>query len=211
MAELFFKHIRSPRGFSLIELVIVVGVIVVVSSVILIRFPALGAQVRFTNSVQTILDAIRDARARSAAITEFAPGSGIFPSYGVFFELANPGQIRFYADCKIDDNGDGILDDKDFFSFNSASTDCSSTNGSLAIINLDRGITITGIRSFEALAGPYKDETRGSIEYLRPEPSVWIADSSGIVLGHGGLELQISDGQQVKKMIMWTSGNIEVQ
>ena len=130
----------------------------------------------------------------------------------MFFELANPGQIRFYADCNIDDVPDGVLNNMDFFTYIPGSTYCAGTDGLISVIGLDPGISIISIKSFDIPGGTYTTETKGSIEFLRPEPSVWIAGSTGSVLGFGGLEVRIADQENnTKKIIMWMSGNIEVQ
>ncbi|MDP2668713.1 MAG: type II secretion system protein [bacterium] len=207
--------LNRRKGFSLTEIVIVVGIISLMSSLVLARIPALRTQTRVSASAANMKRVILDARRRSTSIIEFKAGSNVFPSYGAFVELANPGRITIFADCKLDDNGDGTISNQDYFFYNQASVNCPApnSNGFVENIFLEQGITIKAIRTFSSNPMSGAPQTKGSVEYLRPEPSIWISyGNSGTLLGLGGLAIDIADVTNTykKTIVIWITGNIEI-
>jgi prepilin-type N-terminal cleavage/methylation domain-containing protein len=199
------------KGFTVVELIIVIGIIVMVSTLSLASLPQLSSQVRINEAVEDILRAIREARHNSIAIREFSPGSDIFPSYGLYFDIDSPQKFIMYADCKINDNGDQILDDRDNFTFNPDSINCDGGNGWVKDITLDPKVSITAIRSITT--GDPVEETKAYVEYIRPEPSIWISDSDGNVLPLGKIEIELTSitNAFTKTVLIWTTGNVEVK
>ena len=221
-----FITVASPKrrtlltGFTVIELVIVIGIVVTISLVMLTRLQALGTDARVKASADLVLNTLRDARNRSSSIREYAPGSNRFPTYGVYFDMATPQQIILYADCKIDDNGDGKIDDLDDFTYNPSSTNCapdSPANGLVQTIALDPGVRIKAIRKKDTATGPAVSQSRAYVEYLRPEPSIWISVAdpppTPTVLGVGLIEIDIGDASDAfqKTIVVWTSSNIQIK
>ncbi len=58
---------RSTRGFSLLEMMIVLSIILVVTGISFVSLPQLMAQIRVTNAFNTTLTAMRQAREKSIA------------------------------------------------------------------------------------------------------------------------------------------------
>lgn len=200
------------NGFSLIELVVVIGIVSLISTIILIRFPALRLQTRVNVTAQKIVNSVREARRRSTSIVEFSPGTGLYPSYGIFFDTSSPTQIILYADCIFDDSGDGIIDNNDNFTYNSSSTSCNGTNGHVQTIPLESGVKITAMRTFTSNPIAGMNETKGAVEYLRPEPSIWVSDSTGTLIGVGGLAIDVADQNNTwkKTVVIWITGDVEI-
>ena len=199
-------------GFSLTEILIVVGIIAVMSSLILARIPVLRMQTRVGTTAANIQRVIREAQRRSTSIVEFRAGSGVYPSYGVFFDSANPAQIILYADCVIDDNPDGTVNNNDNFTFNQSSTNCVGTNGLIETVPFEAGLVIRAMRVFTVNPMSGTAQARVTVEYLRPEPSIWISDQNGTVIGIVGVAIDISDtaGTYKKTIVIWITGNIEI-
>lgn len=208
-------------GFTITEIVIVVGIISLMSTLILARIPALRDQTRVSASAANIKKVILEARRRSTSIVEFKAGSGVFPSYGVSIDLGAPGQVTVFADCKLDDNNDGTINDQDYFYYDPSSTtippNCPApnSNGFVENVLLEKGITIKAIRTFNSNPTNLITSTsqfKGSVEYLRPEPSIWISDESNTLIGLGGLAIDIANasGNYKKTIVIWITGNIEV-
>lgn len=207
---------KRNAGFSLAEIVVVVSIIMLMSSLILARIPALRMQTRVSASAENMKRAILEARRRSTSIVEFKVGSGVFPSYGVYFDTATPDRLTIFADCKLDDNGDLNISEQDYFSYNQASANCPApnSNGFVENIFLEQGITIKALRTFDSNPMSGTTRTIGAVEYLRPEPSIWIShgNSPSTLIGLGGLAIDIADATNSykKTIVIWITGNIEV-
>lgn len=162
------------------------------------------------SAVNEALEFVREARKNSSSVTELG-NTGIFPSYGVYFDLSAPRRILMYADCKIDDNGDGIIDDRDNFVYNPSSTQCAGGNGYVKELSLDAAIAITDIQS--VTTGLPVSESRVYIEYVRPEPTIWLSNTNGEVLSFGQIKIIFTESQRnTKKTItIWSTGHIETR
>jgi len=202
---------RFVAGFTLIELIIVVGIFVLLTGILLVRLPSLGTKTRVDAATNVLIQTVRKMYNDSISVRELEPG--LFPSYGIFLDTNFPRRIIVYADCIADDNSDGIIDDRDLFTYRESSTDCNGKNGFVEEITLDSRVRIQEIRSIlsRSLNIPTV-ETEVHIEFLRPEPSVWMTNESGVVLPTGRVEIDITDigGQFTKTIIIWISGKIEI-
>jgi prepilin-type N-terminal cleavage/methylation domain-containing protein len=216
---------QSSTGFTLIEMLIAISIIVLVSGVGALSLPRILSQTRVTTSTQEILTVLRDARNRSISIVEFLPGANEFPSYGVYINRTTaPRQIILYADCKIDDfpspNGDGRINDLDNFRYDATSTRCPSPrqNGLVETIDLHPSIQIAAIRSYIPQSGGGVTQTvenQVHVEFLRPEPSIWITVMDGaraLLLDVGRVEIDIQDtnGLFERTLVIWTTGHLEI-
>ncbi|MDP2668717.1 MAG: type II secretion system protein [bacterium] len=205
-------HSNKRAGFSLTEILIVVGIITLMSAMILARIPAIRMQARLSTTSSNIQRIIREAQRRSTSIVEFKAGSGMYPSYGVFFDTASPAQIILYADCIIDDDGNGVVNNNDNFTFTQSSADCVGTNGLVKTELFEEGLMIKAVRIFSVNPASGTPQTKGSVEYLRPEPSIWISDQNGTLIGSGGMAIDIADETNTykKTIVIWITGNIEI-
>lgn len=200
---------KENRGISLIELIVVVGIIGIIASVVLVNVTSLGLQARVNAAANQILDVMKEARHDSVTIKEFK--SNLFPSYGVYFDISTPRKIVVYADCVADDNKDNFLDNKDIFLFNPSATDCNGGNGFVKEINLDSNVRISEIRSISF--GFTKTEPKLYLEFVRPEPTVWITLLDDTLLPAGKIEMDITDIQNKfkKTIIFWSSGQFAIK
>jgi prepilin-type N-terminal cleavage/methylation domain-containing protein len=192
------------RGFTLVELIVVTTIIALMSAITLVRLPALTAQSHVNVAVNQVLQTARDARHRSSSVEEF---NGRFPSYGLHFSMSSSQKVIMYADCTIDDNGDGILNQTDRFYYEAASCGGSSVKSE---IQLQKGTRIKEIRRV-----PGSAKQQAFVEFVRPDPTTWLTDAQTLggpyfLLETGHLEVDISDmsGNHTKTIQFWSSGKI---
>lgn len=98
---------RKIQGFSLVEVLVSMGVIVVILSVIVSNQSTYADAVALTNLSDEIASTVTQAQAYGNAVKELTPGSIDFTaSYGLAFSLQNndPTAYIFFADR----NGDQI-------------------------------------------------------------------------------------------------------
>lgn len=216
---LYYRGARG--GFTLIEIIIVIGIAVIITTITLASLPALNAQSRTKAGAETALRTVRDARNRSVAIAEFPIGAATpsFPSYGAFFTITSPQQITLYADCKLDDTGNNVIDHNDDFRF--ATSVCPDppgpATGLVENILLDSRVKIKEIRRIVPGATTITQQT-AHVEFLRPEPSSWISTEGSpapptILLPLGRIEIDITDTNDTftKTIVIWTTGHMEVK
>lgn len=100
---------KTARGFSLLELLVVLSIAIIITTVVLINYPQLGASNALNISVQETVQAIREAQLYGTSVKNSAGTS--FPAYGIYIgNNSNPGSppnypetITIFAD--VDGNG----------------------------------------------------------------------------------------------------------
>jgi prepilin-type N-terminal cleavage/methylation domain-containing protein len=197
------------KGFSLIELFTVIGIITIISTITLVNTSTFSAKARVEAAASQILDIMKEIRHNSVSVREFK--NNLFPSYGVYFDINFPRRIIVYADCLIDDSGDNYIDDNDNFTYNPSSTNCGGENGFVKEIALNSHVRIKEMRSISF--GVTNTESKFYLEYVRPEPTVWITDSSGNLLPAGKIEIDLIDTKEKfkKTIVFWTTGQFAIQ
>lgn len=85
------------RGFTLIEMLVVTGIIVIVSSVILADSGRLGGQFILDNFAYDMALTLREAQQYGISVQNF--GGNFNVAYGVHFDSANPTTYVLFADA----------------------------------------------------------------------------------------------------------------
>ncbi|MCI0565573.1 prepilin-type N-terminal cleavage/methylation domain-containing protein, partial [bacterium] len=199
-------HTRKSqeRGVTLIELLVIIAIITVMATVEIISLSSSTLSVKTSTSAENVLNLIKETRQRSLAVKELR-STGLFPNYGVYFDIASPDTVIVYADCVSDDNdsgaGDGILNDQDNFTYPSTPPDNCTGGNLVRTFTLTFPIVIQEIRTIAP-------QDNIHIEFVRPEPTTWITDSSGAVLGSGSVEIDVGDpGERfTKTIVVWSHG-----
>jgi prepilin-type N-terminal cleavage/methylation domain-containing protein len=99
----FYKYCVTKKGLTALELIVVVAIIAILSTVSYINFRDLDETQSLLLAAQELSVQIREAQIFGIAIKE-APNGGVYPHYGVYADTSNnPNEIIFFAD--IDLNG----------------------------------------------------------------------------------------------------------
>ena len=192
-ARRFTLH-ATQAGFTLVELVVVMAILVVISSIVLVNYNRFGSQTLLRNLAYDIALSVREAQvygisARSFRGAEFAVG------HGVFFDLTEGDDFFFlYTDV----NGDNF--------FSSASTEWVET------FTIGRGYRI------DRLCVPSGASENCAITVLdmlfkRPEPDAIIRASSGSGFTvHDRARIVVTSPQEQRlSVLVETTGQISVQ
>jgi prepilin-type N-terminal cleavage/methylation domain-containing protein len=176
----------SQRGFTLLELLMVVAIMSIIAAVTLVRTDLLQSDAEINSAGQQIINMAKRARQQSISVSEY---EGIFPSYGLYFDTSEPNQFIIYANCIPDDNGDGKVDHDDNFGYNDLGhSDCHNaindaggsspgptTAATVEVVELENRAKIKNIEIKIKNETPVSGLESVSVNYLRPEPTVWIA------------------------------------
>ncbi len=203
------------KGFTLIELLIVIALVAFMSAIAILNFPALRASTAVRAEAQRIIDKSIETRQKSLAVEAY---NANFPSYGIYFNKAG-NYFLVFADCRADDNGDLVISHLDNFRYNEdeTSTDC-QTGRKIEKIQLGSGVTIKEIKSKTPKSGSNTEfaenqEDSFHVEYLRPEPTVWMSNSSHTYLPVASISVKIGDKSNTyfKTIVFESTGQFYVQ
>ena len=202
-AKRFKLETFRDRGFTLIELIVVTGIIVVVSTLVLSSNARFGGAILLENLAYDVGLSVRKAQVYGIAVRRF--GSGDFSAgYGVHFDRAVPATYVLFADTYPSGTGDGIYE-----------PDQSELVESLTML---QGFRIADLC---ATLGGNPEESCGmntvDIVFKRPEPDAFISVNgvSGIanpaaLHERARILLESPRGDQVS-VIVEATGQIAVQ
>lgn len=185
---------RSDKcaGFTLIELMVTTGIMVIISTAVLVNNSAFGGTVNLRNLAYDVALTIRQAQVYGVSVKRF--GASFDAGYGVHFSASDSGEFILFADV----NDDGVYTTGEIVTPPSPYT-------------FARGYTITDIRagsSGVSCAGA----SVGSLDivFKRPEPDARIrADGNTTLLDQGCVVLLSPRGDRIA-VLMEATGQISV-
>lgn len=211
---------QKNRGFTLLEMLIVITLILIMTSILLARTTTLTRQATLNIAAADIVSLVREARQDSISIEGVhVGGTTFFPSYGAHFDTnsSNNTTAILYADCVADDTQDTVppvVDISDSFHFDQAN--CPSFSTTRRVYTLPAGIRINRIEA-EYLDGTVVTTSpdEASVLFLRPEPTVWITlRESGVrkipAAGEVRVVLRDANSGLERGIIITTNGGVAV-
>ncbi len=185
------KHIcAGERGFTMVEVVVMLAMITTISAVVLISFTGLREGGAVNRASRELALGIRQAQNMSLAVTliETSEGPKIPPAVGIKLERTNPFIYFLFAD---------LLPDNKY-----TSQDAKIGQDE----NFPQGVRINYLR--DASGASY---SLVYIIFAAPEASVTIADANGASLGDK-IEIELSSPSGQKKIITArTSGQVSIR
>ena len=99
------KNKNIIGGFSLVELVVTIGIFAIISSIILLNYPNFRDKMSLNKEVVNIVSNIRTAQVYSLGTKQHGSFSIIdIKGYGVNFNTANPKQYQIFLDLTSSNN-----------------------------------------------------------------------------------------------------------
>lgn len=90
------KNSGLLTGFSMLELIIVIAIMVTVSSLVLANYPGFNERLAVRQQAEEIASNVRQAQAYGLGVKEFGPND--FPGYGVYFQSSVTDSYILFAD-----------------------------------------------------------------------------------------------------------------
>lgn len=186
-------NFQRTRGFTLIELIVVVGILALLTTIILANHQRFGGQVLLRNFAYDVGLSIREAQVYGIAVKRF--GTDEYDAgYGIYFNKATPTEYVLFADI-YPSPGNGAYD---------------AGQGELVkTIAIQRGFQIDNLCATSA-----STETCGlnilNIHFKRPEPDAFIKSGSGGLRERGRIVLESPRGDQIS-VVVEATGQIAVQ
>ena len=209
----------STRGFTLIELVVTLGIMVVITSVTLANHSKFGGKILLRTTAYEMALATREAQTygisvRKVGFVDYGSGlqtvldaatdSEFQPAYGLHFDAATPTRYITFADTYQDN---GVLMRGEDGLRNTSLED-------VTIYNIGKGYKISKLcAGTDGSCVPVCDTCSGSLDitFKRPEPdaSIRFAGISNQVYDNAKIELESPRGDNVNVFIE-VSGQISV-
>ena len=171
------------KGFTLFELIITIGVTVIISSLVLTNFPRFSRTLGLSRTAQAIALSFREAEGAALGVREF--GSGIFPAYGLHFDINEPKSYVLFADTA---NNRTYTE--------SEKVDTFTITGSPSIVDLCAGVGQCGHSSLD-------------IVFVRPAPDV-IIRSGGIDFSSAKIIIELPTGER-KHVVIRSTGQLSIE
>lgn len=187
------------RGFTLIELVAVMGIFVVITSIVLVNNNQFGGKFLLENLAYDVALSVRTAQVYGTSVKR--SDAGVFTNgYGIHFDAASPSSYVLFADAVAN----GLYDSSSGELVQSYSFQSGYTISSLC--------TTLGSASTEACGSSALD-----IQFQRPEPGARISGNgiSGVtnpayLQSRGRIVLRSPRGDQIS-IVVESTGQISVQ
>lgn len=91
--------LEAKRGFSLIELIVSTGILIVITGVVLVNHGAFGGNILVGALAYDVGLSVRQAQVFGLSVREFGTGTGVFDvGYGVHFDINDSTSYRIFAD-----------------------------------------------------------------------------------------------------------------
>lgn len=182
----------SGRGYTMIEVVVMLAIVTAISTVVLISFTGLNEGGAVNRSARELALAIRRAQNMSLAVTQVQTSSGprIPPAVGLKLDRSNPTSYFTFADL--------VLDNK-YVSAGDAQIGVDETFPRGTRINLLTGPT----------GSPH---TIVYIMFAAPEAVVTLSDINGASIGDKAeIEIVSASGLYKKRITVRTSGQVGIK
>ncbi len=197
------KRSSQAKGFSLVEILVVISIFIIITSLILANYPSFNDRLDLTRAVQTITLSLRQAQAYGSAVKEFNTASNCFPGYGINFQLSSPQDYFLFADV----NANGRYDSNISSVCNGATTEL------IQRFHIETKSKIFNICGNQKTASPGACNISSlTVIYLRSAIglNITIKDNNGN--NYADAEVVIRSARGVdKKVVFWVSGQIAVE
>lgn len=165
---MFQKNSKFNNGFTLTELIVAVGIITLISTVVLAKYPDLSKKQSIDRAARFVSLSLRDAQTKSLSVKEESV-SGKFPAYGIRFENSFSNKIILFADL------DCVKNSPELCVYNNAAGDKKVEekiiSGTARIVDLC-GNKKSGVGAICGL-------TNIDVVFLRPASSIYLRGNNG--------------------------------
>jgi len=196
---------RLP-AFTLIEVVVVVGIMATISTLVLVNFPRLQRGAALGREAAKLALSLRKAQSFSLGVREFNPAFNDdpfcldipvrFPGYGVYINMSLPTSYIIFGDATCSKEYDTFPVDE-----------------TVENIKIENKAKLASLKSFDlgvCSSGCLLNEA--VVIYLRPGPSVFLTDNGGVKnYDYFEITLSSSDGSITKTVVVRSIGQISIK
>lgn len=200
----------TARGFSLVELIIAVGIFMIISTALLFNYSSFNSRIQLDTLAQQIGQWVRDAQVTAMSVRQAVGSTTQFPGYGLHFDMANTGQFIYFADL----NGNRIYDAGG--TCGTAGVECEKV---IKLLKGSRIVSLCGLTngqaSTAACPNPLGASSQFDIVFKRPNPDALITgdkNGSNFPTTYSQAIIKIASVKNYQRTIeVWLTGQISVR
>jgi type II secretory pathway pseudopilin PulG len=197
---------KKSAGFTLVELVVSIGIIVLISSMILFNAPKFNRTMALNRAAREVASTLRLAQARA---TQVRAVNGVFPTnYGVQFNTGSSGdEFILFSDSELCPGG----------SNNHYDVACAAEKDTATTFRLGGGIKISKLdgQSLSAICDGSTIYSSLNVLFFRPDPSIKVTcGPNKNIPTEGAFRIYVKspDGELPEKEVhVWLTGQISVK
>ena len=205
---------KKLAGFTLVELVVSIGIIILISSMILFNAPKFNRTMALNRAAREVASTLRLAQARA---TQVRAVGGVFPkNYGVQFntDVSKNNEFTIFSDSVDETCTAGVGNNH----YDSACTGTTEKDTAITF-KLGGGIKISRLAGpnlplAECPAGTNEYSTL-NVLFFRPDPSITVTCGPNELVGTSGafrIYVKSPDGSLPEKEVhVWLTGQISVK
>ncbi len=202
---MFLHFNKSKKGFTLIELVVVIGIFGLIMSVALFNQSKLSSSTLLTNLAYETALALRQAQTYGIGVTSVSGVNGFSGGFGVHFSSSLPNQFIIFKDT----------DGSKTYSPPTGGT-YPVTDQNITVYSIAGGNKITGLCYTDSSGPPaHCGQTSVDVVFTRPDPEAFITLGGLNPTGQSQASAQIMvstpTGDKTKTVDVEYSGQIGVQ
>lgn len=184
-------------GFTLLEMIVVIGIMTLVTSLVLASYSGISETLGVSRAAEEIASSVRQSQAYGLGVKEFITGSGVFPGYGLYFDKSVPNSYIFFADIPLSPGQPGNYQ-----------YDGSSEKISEILIQGNAYIYDLCVNQKQIPAGSCGIANFSAV-YLRPAPQVSLISGGS---SYSDVEIKIKGIRgTAKTIILWQSGQVTIE
>lgn len=208
----FVPRGNSQRGLTLVEMMVVIAIFAVFSTLVLVKYNQFNNTILLTNLAYEVALTVRQAQVYGVATRQTTPAggslSGYEVAYGARFESTKTNEFYFYVDAATKNNQcDGAA--------------CSSSNERIETLSLRNNYVISDFCAQLASNGQTECMNSGpapsrittlDITFIRPNPNAIIkTDHTGTSYRAASTTVSTADGLNRRIITIQQTGQITVQ
>ncbi len=190
------RSTKKNTGFSLVEMIVVVAIIIVITSVLLFKQSKFSSDILVTNAAYEIALSIREAQVYGISSKQGTGGTNSNVGYGVYLNSAPSSSFIIYSDS-----------DQNYpFNFNAGNP---SEYTTVETPTLTQGQTI---KRFCLIGGSCSDTGLAAINigFIKPNPEALIHDNSATKFAGAIIVVSSSIGDKCRVVRVTSIGQISV-
>ncbi len=209
----------SIKGFTLIELMVVVGIFAFMSALILANYPRFNAQIILENTAHEVALEVRQAQSFGLGVRETSRGSEEYPAYGVYIDeidgdSENKTKVHLYADEDESQTYTNMAERIEVLTLRNhyVAALCGDMKKDYPSVGPFR--TIDEVIDFSNAHPLYCDKDSIDILFTRPNPDAALKSyiDGGSETEHNDIAIIVSTPKgDVRSVVVWSTGQITVE
>jgi prepilin-type N-terminal cleavage/methylation domain-containing protein len=218
---------NNTRGFTLVELMVVVGIFAFISMLTLANYSQFNTQIVLENTAHEVALEVRQAQSFGLGVREALSTTGTYPGYGIYIPASNSTKVYLYADVDGDKKYEGgdcvpgtgecveVLQLRNH-SIYALCGDLKTDHASLAPFRLTSEVDVYADGGFPD--GEYCNKDSIDIIFTRPNPDAFLKGYIGgsaehpLTTGYNDIVIVVATPQgDARTIVVWSTGQITVE